>query len=54
MRLIIGGLLPLALVLGIILFVPESWGAMLGISVKSWALFACAPVTSLLLRLALA
>lgn len=54
MRLFVGGMLPLALVLGVILFVPASWGMMLGISYKSWALFACAPATSLLLRLSLA
>ena len=53
MRLIIGGLVPLALVLGVILFVPTSLGTLFGISLKSWTLFACAPVTSLLLRIAL-
>jgi hypothetical protein len=50
-RLLIGLLLPLALVLGSILLIPASAGHFLGISFKSWCLFACAPATSLLLAL---
>jgi hypothetical protein len=45
----IGLALPLALVLGSILLIPASAGHLLGISIRSWCLFACAPVTSLLL-----
>jgi hypothetical protein len=52
-RLGIGLLLPAALVMGAILLVPPSAGHLLGISVRSWCLFACAPITTLLLGLCL-
>lgn len=48
-RILIGLAVPLALALGSILLIPASAGHFLGISIKSWCLFACAPATSLLL-----
>ena len=50
LRLIVGGLVPLALLLAAIL-IPGVGGTVLGVSLKSWCLFACAPITSLLLAL---
>jgi len=47
--LLVGLCVPLALVLGSILLIPASLGHLLGISFRSWCLFACAPATSLLL-----
>ena len=52
-RLILGLIVPLALVLAAILLVPAATGQWLGVSWRSWALFACAPITSLLLALCL-
>jgi len=49
LRLVLGWLLPVLLVLGVIVLMPQAAGQWLGISVRSWCLFACAPVTSLLL-----
>jgi hypothetical protein len=46
-----GYCLPLALILGSILLIPASAGHFLGISFRSWCLFACAPMTSVLLAI---
>ncbi len=47
----LGLLLPLALVLLSALAVPADAGRWLGIDLRIWCLFACAPVTSLCLAL---
>ncbi len=53
LRLIFGILLPPVLVLAAILLVPATLGQWLGVTLRSWCLFACAPITSLLLLLCL-
>lgn len=53
LRLFLGLIVPLALVLAAVLLVPTGAGVWLGISVRSWLLFACAPLTSVVLALCL-
>ncbi|WP_121116123.1 hypothetical protein [Croceibacterium ferulae] len=46
---LVGLVLPLALILASALLVPDDAPRLLGISLANWCLFACAPVTTALL-----
>lgn len=48
---LVGLVLPLALILASALLVPADAPRLLGISLSNWCLFACAPVTAGLLAL---
>lgn len=49
---LLGWAVPTLLVLAIVALVPGGYGAWMGISLRNWLLFACAPVASLSLALA--
>ncbi|KHL24582.1 hypothetical protein PK98_11400 [Croceibacterium mercuriale] len=46
---LMGLVLPLALILASALLVPDDAPRLLGISLANWCLFACAPITAVLL-----
>ena len=48
---LVGLVLPLALILASALLVPDDAPRLLGISAANWCLFACAPITAALLGL---
>ena len=47
--LLVGLVLPLALILGSAILLADAKGQLLGISLANWCLFACAPITSVCL-----